>query len=754
MEGFMQNSRKILALQYAKQGIAVFPCSKSKAPIPKNGFKSATTDITAINRWWSDHPDAFIGSPNDQFVVIDVDNTKNDAVRLMRDHVINDMKNRNIIKPTTPMVNTLSGGNHFYFKKDETLTRKIRNLPCIDICANGGYVILPDNESYTVEGYKNPWEMFDNLEEFDKNQLEEVILGSEALNTAAKSLEKMDGTEPTRRKKKKKNEEFSDRYKLTDDGVVYKQEDSSAMYSKADPDTYQAKNPSQKILNKDGKIRIERGQIETSAFLMEIFHNQEVQKKLGKFVGIEVPPVGESILQHSIFPGHVDKRKSMGVRWRRDNACLIIRDFANHHSDQKNNLDFNIVRLHATIKGKTLAPRFTGHEFNIHFLNMLYDAGMLDIDFIDYHLPINELSGCRFKVADGVRRLVAFNRLFSESDGFVCMTRAFGSAFCAISPSSVSSSKTWLMEHGYLFDTGFLNTRGGDNPYFNTTTIAIVDSPTYIPSYEINTVKAQKQLDTKDELNRQKNEKRRKNKEDSYKKDLKDLTENIILKTLDEHIKELAETDIEMYNEFFRNEPVIKIKKPFKTLLEERLSMARSLQRQKAREEKEKKFEKRNVMMFGLDSKDLILAQYEKFGYEYYENLRDKFDRRERITLSERVFLKNLDREFFIKEHGLVAWRRLQFELEMELGGEDEPSVPNDAPIQLHERMECLSHLNSEEELLNDYPREEYPKMWDDYDKTQKETEENVNLLINPFTFMYEIVYDNWERLKYDLVIE
>lgn len=52
------------ALEYAEQGMPVFPCNPAtKQPLTGGGFKNATTDDDTIRSWWSAHPDAMIGIP-------------------------------------------------------------------------------------------------------------------------------------------------------------------------------------------------------------------------------------------------------------------------------------------------------------------------------------------------------------------------------------------------------------------------------------------------------------------------------------------------------------------------------------------------------------------------------------------------------------------------------------------------------------------------------------------------------------------
>ena len=66
------------AIEYAKQGFAVFPLKpRNKTPIQGGGFKNATTDIPTIERWWNKTPNANIGIATGQMsggiVVIDLD---------------------------------------------------------------------------------------------------------------------------------------------------------------------------------------------------------------------------------------------------------------------------------------------------------------------------------------------------------------------------------------------------------------------------------------------------------------------------------------------------------------------------------------------------------------------------------------------------------------------------------------------------------------------------------------------------------
>ena len=66
-----------LALATAEDGFAVFPVNpRTKAPYVNGGFKSATTDVGQIIRWWNRWPDALVGIPTGEetgIAVLDLD---------------------------------------------------------------------------------------------------------------------------------------------------------------------------------------------------------------------------------------------------------------------------------------------------------------------------------------------------------------------------------------------------------------------------------------------------------------------------------------------------------------------------------------------------------------------------------------------------------------------------------------------------------------------------------------------------------
>lgn len=476
-----------IALNYASKGIRVFPCNMDKKPLTKNGFKHATTDETQIRQWFKKHPNALIGSPNDQFVVIDIDSHGLcKAGSILTQTAISALEDAGIIHENSVKVTTMSGGTHVYFRKEEELTRKISALPNIDLCANNGYTILPDQKNY-VAATDTPWDLLTDLEKLDLATLDVIIEDMTEVTRAAKQLKKentsKDKSAGRRFKRAEKKSSTDDmRYIVTEDGVQYKQTNANDTY--ASSGKVYDNDPTENILNDEGKIRIEPYSIKSAETLMCIFHNQQIQKKLGAYLGLNVPNLNQTSQMSSIFPNHKDVRPSMGVRWREDNACLVIRDFANHHADCQNNLDFNITRIFVTLRQSSLAPRLADAEFNMHFLNLMYEAGMLDIDMFDYHEDINSLTGVNYKVAEGIRRLISFKRLFKDWDGYACLTQAFGAAFCNVSPRSVANAKKLLHEKGFIATHGYIRTNEKSQSTFYTTEALVMCTDYHItPPY-------------------------------------------------------------------------------------------------------------------------------------------------------------------------------------------------------------------------------------------------------------------------------
>ncbi len=138
------NAKLALALA---SSLAVFPCDDTKQPLHGTPWKSARSgQIDRVQRWWAAHPDAMPGIHLGAvgLIVMDADGAEGIAAfeRIAEQHGG---------VPECPMVDTPSGGRHYYFRQrsGEALGNSRGSLPpkseCpIDVRGDGGYVIAPD----------------------------------------------------------------------------------------------------------------------------------------------------------------------------------------------------------------------------------------------------------------------------------------------------------------------------------------------------------------------------------------------------------------------------------------------------------------------------------------------------------------------------------------------------------------------------------------------------------------------------------
>ena len=143
---------------YLLGGLEIFPCKKNKKePLTLHGYKDASLDEKVVNDWWDKYPNANIGLPTgkvNNLVVVDVD-VKNDAGGM---NSLKQLENE-CGKFDTKIVNTPSGGRHYYFNYPDdvdTIKCKTNLMSGIDIRADGGYVIAPGS---SIDG--NPYEFED-----------------------------------------------------------------------------------------------------------------------------------------------------------------------------------------------------------------------------------------------------------------------------------------------------------------------------------------------------------------------------------------------------------------------------------------------------------------------------------------------------------------------------------------------------------------------------------------------------------------
>lgn len=122
------------ALEYAKHGLAVFPC-RGKRPTTPNGFKDASAVPQVITSWFKDHPELNVAIRIPEWaVVVDVDGEVG----------VKNLKTHGYTLPETSRAKTGNGWHHWYLWKfgDSPPQRKVSFLPKVDILTNG-YVLAP-----------------------------------------------------------------------------------------------------------------------------------------------------------------------------------------------------------------------------------------------------------------------------------------------------------------------------------------------------------------------------------------------------------------------------------------------------------------------------------------------------------------------------------------------------------------------------------------------------------------------------------
>ena len=142
----------------SKLGVPVFPCDSNKRPVIANGFKGAATDPSRIKAAFERDGAEMIGVPTglaSGWVVVDVDIKNGAQGRVWLD------ENADALPPTRTH-KTRSGGLHLIFQNPsgtEIRNSASRVAPGIDVRGEGGYVIVPPSEGYTVADATEPAEM-------------------------------------------------------------------------------------------------------------------------------------------------------------------------------------------------------------------------------------------------------------------------------------------------------------------------------------------------------------------------------------------------------------------------------------------------------------------------------------------------------------------------------------------------------------------------------------------------------------------
>lgn len=145
------------ALEYAEKGFLVVPLERYGKHMLKDAFfHKASRDSEVINKWWEIMPEANVGIPTslrrNKLIIIDVDVNNRIDGRKSLERLQDEM---GIILPKTSIVQTGSGGYHYYYKNDTgTAFWGARNvLPGIDIRSENAHVVAPPSVHANLRKY-------------------------------------------------------------------------------------------------------------------------------------------------------------------------------------------------------------------------------------------------------------------------------------------------------------------------------------------------------------------------------------------------------------------------------------------------------------------------------------------------------------------------------------------------------------------------------------------------------------------------
>lgn len=160
------------ALDWARRGFRIFPVRpNSKAPLEEGWTESATRDPARIIQWWTQYPDANIGSLASEWVVADLD---------VKGRKWGIEAFQRLVGPkfTSLTVRTTTGGKHVYYKPhfvDDKFANAVEILgptSGLDVKSWNGYTLAPGSTinglPYEIEVDAEPEFVPDNLAELLK----------------------------------------------------------------------------------------------------------------------------------------------------------------------------------------------------------------------------------------------------------------------------------------------------------------------------------------------------------------------------------------------------------------------------------------------------------------------------------------------------------------------------------------------------------------------------------------------------------
>ena len=137
------------AIQWAKRGVPVFPCSTDdKSPLTKNGHLDATTDVEKVRAMFDFYgDDVLIGArmgKQSRLFACDFDLYKEGAEQYM-----NELSDKGLLT-STQIHTTRSGGVHMLYRSDNDFPNCVPHAG-VEVKGEGGYIIVPPSKGYAIQ---------------------------------------------------------------------------------------------------------------------------------------------------------------------------------------------------------------------------------------------------------------------------------------------------------------------------------------------------------------------------------------------------------------------------------------------------------------------------------------------------------------------------------------------------------------------------------------------------------------------------
>ena len=141
------------ALEWAADGIPVFPCGPNKRPMTTNGFYDATTDPKAIKQMFDlAGPDVLIGArmgATSGLFACDFDIYKPGAAGEASKQYMAQLLADGVL-PETQRHATMNGGLHLIYQSEHGYPNCVPS-DGVEIKGEGGYIILPPSRGYSID---------------------------------------------------------------------------------------------------------------------------------------------------------------------------------------------------------------------------------------------------------------------------------------------------------------------------------------------------------------------------------------------------------------------------------------------------------------------------------------------------------------------------------------------------------------------------------------------------------------------------